>query len=207
MFQKDVIPSKTETNLQVNGIRKKITTADYLEWSQIVFLINQLKKEKDYSMLMVVALGSYLGLRYSDMVKLCWDDILVSNTLIIEEQKTKKVKRISINHELKTLAEWVFLNRKLNSPFTIINKTGKPVSIQYINRRLKEIRIDYRLKINNFSVHTFRKSFGRRVYENNFRSEHSLILLSDILNHSSIAITRRYLGLRQEEIADVYLNL
>ena len=206
MFQNDIKSNKTETNLHGIG-RKKITTADYLEWSQIIFLLNQLKKEKDYSMLMVVALGSYLGLRYSDMIKLKWDDILSSDTLILTEQKTKKVKRISINNELKSITEWALMNRKVSSPNIIINKMGQALSIQYINRRLKEIRIDYRLKISNFSVHTFRKSFGRRIYENNFRSEHSLILLSDILNHPSVAITRRYLGLRAEEIADVYLNL
>jgi len=206
MFQNDVKSNNTETKLQSN-FRKKITTADYLEWSQIIFLINQLKKEKDYSLLMVVALGSYLGLRYSDMVKLTWDDILSTESLIIEEQKTKKVKKISINPELKLITEWALINRKTSSPYLIINKSGKLLSIQYINRRLKEIKFDFRLKITNFSVHTFRKSFGRRIYENNFRSEHSLILLSDIFNHSSVAITRRYLGLRADEIANVYLNL
>lgn len=207
MFQNDQITNKTETISPAAKSKRRITTSDYLEWSQVIFLINQLKKQKDYSMLMVVALGSYLGLRYSDMVRLTWDDILISNTLVIEEKKTKKVKKLSINEDLKKITEFVFLNRNGKSNLIIVNKLGKALSIQYINRRLKEIKFDYKLKIDNISVHTFRKSFGRRVYENNYRSEHSLILLSDILNHSSVAITRRYLGLRQEEIANVYLNL
>jgi len=167
--------------------------------------MNELKKEKDYSILMVVALGSYLGLRYSDMIRLTWNDIINKDVLIIEEQKTKKVKRITINPDLRAIVESIHQQKK--SELIIVNKFGKPLSIQYINRRLKQIKYKYRLKIQNISVHSFRKSFGRRVYENNYRSEHALVLLSDMFNHSSIAITRRYLGLRQEEIADVYLNL
>ncbi|MBS1589532.1 MAG: hypothetical protein JST52_07960 [Bacteroidetes bacterium] len=57
------------------------------------------------------------------------------------------------------------------------------------------------------SSHFMRKTFGRRVWENNHRSEESLIKLSEVFGHSNIAITRRYLGIRQEEIADVYLQL
>ena len=54
------------------------------------------------------------------------------------------------------------------------------------------------------STHFMRKSFGRKVYSNNNESEHALVLLMDIFNHSSLQITKRYLGIRQEEIYDVY---
>jgi len=205
MFQNSTISTKTETNQPRVICRKKVTTADYVEWAQVIYLINELKKEKDYSIMMVVALGSYLGLRYSDMIRLTWNDIMEKDTLVIEEQKTKKVKKLTINPDLRTIVESIHPLNK--SEIIIVNKFGKPLSIQYINRYLKKAKFKYRLKIQNISVHSFRKSFGRRVYENNHKSEHALVLLSDLFNHSSIAITRRYLGLRQEEIADVYLNL
>jgi site-specific recombinase XerD len=35
----------------------------------------------------------------------------------------------------------------------------------------------------------------------------ALIYLSEIFNHSSIAVTRRYLGIRQEQLKDIYMNL
>jgi integrase len=62
-------------------------------------------------------------------------------------------------------------------------------------------------KNENISTHSLRKTFGRRVYDMNNQSEHALTLLSDIFSHSNIQITRIYLGLKQEEFNDVYVNL
>ena len=203
MFQNDIISHKTETKLG----RKKVTTADYIGWSQVQYVINHLKKQKDYSMVMFIGLGSYMGLRYSDVVKLRWNDILNHYPITLTEQKTGKIKKITINPDLKLLAESVYRELPSKTEYIVVNRFGQPISIQYLNRRLKEIRLECRLKIDNISCHSFRKSFGRRIYENNFNSEHALVLLSDIFNHSSVAITRKYLGLRSEEIANVYLNL
>lgn len=53
-----------------------------------------------------------------------------------------------------------------------------------------------------------RKTFGRKVVDSAWNdSEMALIKLSEIFNHSSPSITRRYLGLRQEEIGEVYDGL
>ena len=50
-----------------------------------------------------------------------------------------------------------------------------------------------------------RKTFGRQVYNmNSENSELALVKLMELFNHSSIAITKRYLGLRQEEILQTY---
>ena len=38
-------------------------------------------------------------------------------------------------------------------------------------------------------------------------AEMALIKLSELVNHSSPSVTRRYLGLRQEELGEVYESL
>ena len=91
-----------------------------------------------------------------------------------------------------------------------LNKTRtKAINIQYVNRRLKEIALKYNLQIptNSTSSHLFRKTLGRHVWAINNYSEKSLLLLSELFNHSSVSVTKIYLGLKQEEIGDVYLNL
>mgnify|MGYP003391685818 CR=1 FL=1 len=49
-----------------------------------------------------------------------------------------------------------------------------------------------------------RKTFGRKVFESSDSAELALVKLMELFNHSSIAITKRYLGLRQEEILETY---
>ena len=56
----------------------------------------------------------------------------------------------------------------------------------------------------NISTHSLRKSGARFIWEEFNKSDESLIKLSMVLNHSSSAITRRYLGITKEEIADIY---
>ena len=47
--------------------------------------------------------------------------------------------------------------------------------------------------------------FGQQVYTmNGENSELALVKLMELYNHSSVAITKRYLGLRQEEILETY---
>lgn len=77
-----------------------------------------------------------------------------------------------------------------------------------VNRHLKRIKTVYQLKAKNVSTHSLRKTFGRRVVDmTGADAEMALIKLSEIFNHASPMVTRRYLGLRQEELGEVYDNL
>ena len=52
---------------------------------------------------------------------------------------------------------------------------------------------------------SLRKTFGRQVYTmNDNNAELALVKLMELFNHSNVAITKRYLGLRQEEILQTY---
>lgn len=53
----------------------------------------------------------------------------------------------------------------------------------------------------------FRKTLGNRVLKLNNFSNEAVILLMELFSHSSPAITRRYLGIREREILDVYDSL
>ena len=78
-------------------------------------------------------------------------------------------------------------------------------SVQRINVILKELKVKYRINIKNFSCHSLRKTFGRRIFEQSGdNSEMALVKLMELFNHSSIMITKRYLGLRQEELLQAY---
>lgn len=80
----------------------------------------------------------------------------------------------------------------------------KPLTIQRVNQVLKEFKFKYKLDIHNFSTHTFRKTFGRYVYDQHNHSAESLLLLNKIFKHTSINITKTYIGITQEEIQSIF---
>ena len=92
-----------------------------------------------------------------------------------------------------------------DTSYILVSQKGTVFTIQRINVILKEIKKKYRLKVKNFSCHSLRKTFGRQVYNmNSENSELALVKLMELFNHSSVSITKRYLGLRQEEILQTY---
>ena len=87
------------------------------------------------------------------------------------------------------------------------NKHGNKLTRQFVNLLLHEVFKDYNLKAQNPSTHTLRKTFGKRVWESDNKSERALVYLSEIFSHTNLAVTKRYIGITDKVIADVYMNL
>ena len=154
-----------------------------------------------------MALGCFTGLRISDIISLRWKQILNTEEFQIIEKKTGKQRTIRLNNQLQKHISECYEHIKpigINAPI-LVSQKGTIFSIQRINIILKEIKTKYKLKVKNFSCHSLRKTFGRQVYNmNSESSELALVKLMELFNHSSVAITKRYLGLRQEEILETY---
>lgn len=191
-------------------IKGKLTTSDYLPIKEFNRLVDGLHADGEYMWELYCRVSFCTALRASDVLSLHWENVLEMEFLDIIEKKTKKPRRITFNPSVREkLSE---LHRLLNSPtkenYIFSNKkTNKPYTLEHINRRLKVFKCRYRLPINAFSTHTFRKSFGRYVYESKGKSAESLILLNSIFRHSSIDITKVYIGLRQAEIDSVFNSI
>lgn len=183
------------------------TRADFLEWSEAINLIHKLEKAEEWKMSLFVAVSIFFGLRVSDTLSLTWEQILGKDEIVISEKKTKKIRKIRINTQLSAHIQNCYehiLPNKLSDPI-LISQKGTVYSIQRLNVLLKEWKVKYKLNVKSFSCHSFRKSFARNIYNlSGQNAELALVKLSEILNHSSVAVTRIYLGLRQEEIDDAY---
>ena len=189
------------------GLKYSNTTADYLEWSEAMNLIRKLAKDENYKMSLLIALGCFTGLRISDILALRWEQILSAEEFTIIEKKTGKKRVLRLNPQLQQHIRECYEQIQpigLKAPI-LVSQTGTVFTIQRIKVVLKEIKQKYRLKVKNFSCHSLRKTFGRQVYNmNSDNSELALVKLMELFNHSSLAITKRYLGLRQEEILQTY---
>ena len=189
------------------SLKYSTTTADYLVWSDAMNLIRKLAKDGNYKISLLIALGCFTGLRISDILALRWNQILYAEEFTIIEKKTGKKRTLRLNPQLQKHIQECYEQIKpigIKAPI-LVSQKGTVFTIQRINVILKEIKKKYRLKVRNFSCHSLRKTFGRQVYTmNGENSELALVKLMELFNHSSIAITKRYLGLRQEEILQTY---
>ena len=183
------------------------TTSDYLDFDATLNKSLKLLKtdDKKFKIAFLSILGINMGLRISDILNLKHQDIQ-SDTITIIEQKTKKRREIKINQTVKD-AYIIYCERLgiiSGEDFLFISQKGGVFTIRQINRLLQSV---FGTKSKNISSHSLRKTFGRRVWENDNCSERSLILLSKLFNHISSATTRIYLGLQKEELDNIYLTL
>lgn len=191
-------------------IKGQLTTADYLPITEYRRLLQELEKDGLYLWETYCWLSFCTAFRASDVRALRWKDVLGKNELVRTEQKTKKNRLIKFNREVREKNTMLYgqLGNPDTQQYIFANPhTGKPYSLEYINRLLKTYRVKYHLPIKAFSTHTFRKTFGRYVYELMGRSAEGLILLNQIFHHSDLETTRRYIGLAQEDIDKVFASI
>lgn len=150
---------------------------------------------------LMILVGINVGLRVSDLMTLTYGD-LRKDKITLSEGKTGKKRVVSINDNIKHAMSYFNDEEHLDTFHAFRSQKGSTYSNKHVNRLLVKYFGD-----DGISSHTLRKTFGRRVYNNNGQSENALMFLSKIFNHTSIAVTREYLGIQAEEIEDIYMNL
>ncbi len=185
----------------------KYQTSDYMEWDVMLSLIRKLYRDGNYRMSLLIGCGSFFGLRISDLLSLSWSMLLDDDKFVLHEKKTGKRRVVKINADFQQHI------RKCHDALHITNDNEKCFlsqkkmiySTQRINVLLKEIKKQYNLKIEHFSTHTMRKTFGRKVFESSGENANiALVRLSELFNHSNISVTKIYLGIREKELLETY---
>lgn len=187
--------------------RNQYRTSDYMEWDSMLSLIRRLYRDGDYRMSLLIGCGSFFGLRISDLLTLTWVMLLNDDTFVINEKKTGKRRQVKINKDFQKHIKDCHdaLNITNDNQKCFLSQKKVVYSTQRINVRFKEIKAKYHLKVEHFSTHSMRKTFGRKVYESAGNdAAMALMRLSELFNHSSPRITKVYLGIRQEELLSTY---
>ena len=183
------------------SVKDSRTISDYLDYEKVMYKANNmLNDEKTKIIGAYIIIAANTGLRCGDVLNLTFKD-LRNDLLTITEGKTKKTKTLAINDKIKDMVKKISKGED-GSPF--ITQKGSVISIQHLNVMLKKLLKEKNL---NISSHSMRKTFGRRVYFNNNESEKALMYLMELYNHSSLVMTKKYLGIRQEELNNIYLSL
>ncbi len=166
---------------------------------------------------MLFLIGINVGLRASDLCSLKYSfffnkDNSFRDFYTLQPKKTRKTGKFVklyfnqvVNkaiadyikeYPIEDMEEYLFKSRKGNGPISertlwdIVNKTAIEAGIKQ-----------------NIGSHSLRKTFGRFVFHNAEDKNNALVILQTIFNHSSPAVTSRYIGLTDNEVSDVFNSL
>lgn len=179
------------------------TTSDYLNFDSALNIGKKLlkdKKKQNIGLYIIISINT--GLRVTDTLRLTWE-MIREDKITINESKTGKYREILINDNIRNVINEI---DKGGKGYIFKSQKGTVYSREQLNRVLKSV-FKVESKNHHISTHSLRKTFGRRYWDIMNQSDSSLIFLSELFNHTSVAITRRYLGIRQQELNNVYLSL
>ncbi len=176
-----------------------------------------MKGESNYRDLLLFVLGINTGLRISDILALKWSSFIngggrllkSGDQLNVVEIKTKKIKSFMINKSVAEALKLYYDSHDSVSPEDPVFSSRKtadgtlqPISRiaawQMLNRYANMVGLN-----DGIGTHTLRKTFGYHLYKKGVALEY----IQKMLNHSSPAITLRYIGITQEQLNDIYVDL
>lgn len=161
-----------------------------------------LKKEnyRDY-LLITVCLNT--ALRIGDVISLKAEDVYSfkksapKDYIVLREQKTNKSAKIFINEAIKNAILLYKKNCGLEEGYLFAGYKNTHITRITAYRIIKEGAINTGIDI---SCHSLRKTFGYHAWKKGIPP----VLLMKIYNHSSFDITKRYLGIEQEDKDKVF---
>jgi integrase len=156
---------------------------------------------------LLIVMGVHTALRISDLLRLTWDDVYdfehqrFRESISLTEKKTGKTKLIKLN---KSILSAMHLWRSAVKSGEHLIKSRKGGSISRIQAyRLIRAAAEALGFSSRVSCHSLRKTFGYHAWKSGI----SPTVIMEIYNHSNFAVTRRYLGVNQDDKDEAYLRL
>lgn len=143
----------------------------------------------------VLQLEYNLGLRVGDILNLTMDSFVKDGKqyrLDIHEQKTGKYRGFTVPVEIYNYIRDYAYENNINPKARLF-----PVTERAVLKHLKLV-CEY-LAIDGIGSHSFRKAFATNVYVSN---HYNIELVRVLLQHSSVTVTQRYIGIGSKELED-----
>ncbi len=149
---------------------------------------------------MCLILEANLGMRIGDILQMKLNSIIRDGDryrLNVVETKTKKDRTFTV-----PLTTYVYIKN-----YCLENNIGPDelifkIKVRAVQKYLKKV-VDY-LGYENISTHSFRKTFATKAYN---ESGYNIVLVQNLLQHSSAATTQRYIGISTAEVEDTLAKI
>ena len=174
---------------------------------KILAIKRNLKAEEKPRNYTLFVMGCNLALRISYLLSLKVKDVIdskgdIKTYLHVKEGKTGRQAKITINNTAKEALNYYLNRSKGIDPDSYIFKSERS------NKKLDRIRTwgliqewtkAVGLEGERYGTHTLRKTWGYQARKQGLSIEQ----ISEKLGHKSVTVTRRYIGISQEEINQV----
>lgn len=166
------------------------------EINDFLFCLRRNKNADRDVFLFLIGINS--GLRMSDIVKLKKKDILSAKNPRIVEQKTGKTRILYLSSLQDLIQEYT---KDLNPEEYLFPSTkGGHLEVNTVYQMFQKVA--KLLGRDDIGTHTLRKTFGYHYY----KKTKDVATLMEIFGHSSEKITKRYIGINEDEISETLLN-
>lgn len=166
---------------------------------------------------MLFVVGINVGIRGSDLATLRWnffynEDGSKKKYYKIQPKKTRKLKKfvtLYFNDAVWSIIESylaLYPYENLNNYLFASRKGDDPITVDGIRKIIKNTAKEAGVN-QNIGSHSLRKTFAFHVWHEAEDKEKALVILSYIMNHSSVATTRKYIGIMDEEAEDMFNGL
>ena len=166
------------------------------EINDFLFCLRRNKNAKRDVFLFLIGINS--GLRMSDIVKLKKQDILSAKNPRIVEQKTGKTRILYLS-SLQDLIQ-AYTTDLAPADYLFPSTKGGHLEVNTVYQMFQKVAA--LLGRDDIGTHTLRKTFGYHYY----KKTKDVATLMEIFGHSSESITKRYIGIKEDEISETLLT-
>ena len=166
------------------------------EINDFLFCLRRNKNAERDVFLFLIGINS--GLRMSDIVKLKKKDVISSKNPRIVEQKTAKTRILYLSSLQELIQDYT---KDLKPEDYLFPSTkGGHLEVNTVYQMFQKVAA--LLDRDDIGTHTLRKTFGYHYY----KKTKDVATLMEIFGHSSEKITKRYIGINEDEISETLLN-
>ncbi|QIK50747.1 tyrosine-type recombinase/integrase [Jeotgalibaca porci] len=153
---------------------------------------------------LLLEFGLRTGLRISDILDLKVKDVHKQDFVWVQEKKTKKKKMLYLHPKLRQSIKVYVKSENLKpSDYLFFSEKNPKQAIQRMQAHRIISYAGDMIGVTPLSAHSLRKTFGYWSYKQGV----DISLLQTIFQHSSQAVTLRYIGITQESINKVYATV
>jgi len=171
---------------------------------KILAIKRNLKEESNPRNYLLFTAGVNLALRISDLLSLKVKDILdkqgnITEFIHLKERKTKRQIKIKLNNTVKEALNYFLDKAKITDPEQYLFKSergDRPLDRVRAWGLIQKWTKEVGLEGERYGTHTLRKTWGYQARKQGV----SIEKINEKLGHKSVVVTKRYIGISQEEI-------